>query len=106
VEGESHRRQRVRLSITARRVRIEPDKKRRSYIRRLEGVMKECDRIVADSEAPEDVKVKALAVLIRAVKVCYDIVTDVEVEMIEAEAAEIRRALEERRRRGQEQAQG
>jgi len=68
--------------------------------------MRTCDRIVADPMTPEEVKVKALAVLIRAVKVCYDIVTDVEVEMIEAEAAEIRRALEERRRRGQEQAQG
>ena len=106
MEGEGSRRQRVRLNITARRVRIEPDRKRRSYIRRLEGVMRECDRIVADPETPEDVKVKALAVLIRAVKVCYDIVTDVEVEMIEAEAAEIRRALEERRRRGPEHSQG
>jgi hypothetical protein len=68
--------------------------------------MRTCDTIVADPETPEDVRVKALAVIIRAVKVCYDIVTDVEVEMIEAEAAEIRRALEERRRRGQEPPQG
>ena len=104
--GEVYRGQSVRLRITARRIRIEPDKKRRSYIRRLEGVMRTCDTIVADPETPEDVRVKALAVIIRAVKVCYNIVTDVEVEMIEAEAAEIRRALEERRRRGQEPPQG
>jgi len=106
VEREDRWRQRVRLSITARRVRIEPQKKRRSYIRRLERVMRTCDGIVADPETPEDVKVKALAVLIRAVKVCYDIVTDVEVELIEEQAEEIRRALEERRRRGQEPSQG
>jgi len=68
--------------------------------------MKTCDAIVADPETPEDVKVKALAVLIRAVKVCYEIVTDVEVEQIEEKAEEIRRALEERRRRGQEPPQG
>jgi len=68
--------------------------------------MRTCDGIVADPETPEDVKVKALAVLIRAVKVCYDIVTDVEVELIEEQAEEIRRALEERRRRGQEPSQG
>jgi len=106
MEGQGSRGQRVRLSITARRVRIEPSKKRRSYIRRLERVMKTCDAIVADPETPEDVKVKALAVLIRAVKVCYEIVTDVEVEQIEEKAEEIRRALEERRRRGQEPPQG
>jgi len=69
---------------------------------RLERVMKTCDAMVADTETPEAVKVKALAVLIRAVKVCYEIVTDVEVEQIEEQAEEIRRALEERRRRGQE----
>jgi predicted ATP-grasp superfamily ATP-dependent carboligase len=62
--------------------------------------------MVADPETPEDVKVKALAVLIRAVKVCYEIVTDVEVEQIEEQAEEIRRALEERRRGSQEPAGG
>jgi predicted ATP-grasp superfamily ATP-dependent carboligase len=64
--------------------------------------MKLCDGIVADPGTPEGVKVKALAVLIRAVKVCYEIVTDVEVELIEEQAEEIRRALEERRRGSQE----
>jgi len=102
MEGKSNRWQRIRLSITARRVRIEPDKKRRSYIRRLERVMRQCDKIINDPEGYEELQVKAMAVLIRAVKVCYDIVTDVEVEMIEAEAEKIRRALEERRRRVKE----
>jgi len=64
--------------------------------------MRECDRIISDPEGYQDIQVQAMAVLIRAVKVCYDIVTDVEVELIEAEATEIRRSLEERRRRGQE----
>jgi hypothetical protein len=68
--------------------------------------MRECDRIVSDPDGYEELQVKALAVLIRAVKVCYEMVTDVEVEMIEAEAAEIRKALEERRRGGQERPRG
>ena len=89
-----------------RRVRIDPAEKRRRYIRRLEAVMKECDRIVSDPKGYEELQVKALAVLIRAVKVCYEMVTDAEVEMIEAEAEEIRRLLEERRRGGQEHTPG
>jgi len=64
--------------------------------------MRQCDKIINDPEGYEELQVKAMAVLIRAVKVCYDIVTDVEVEMIEAEAEKIRRALEERRRRVKE----
>ena len=51
MEGKDHGAQRVRLSITARRVRIDPHKKRRSYIRRLKWLMVECDRIIADPHA-------------------------------------------------------
>ena len=106
MEGQGPDGQRVRLSITARRVRIDPAEKRRRYIRRLEDVMRECDRIVSDPKGYEELQVKALAVLIRAVKVCYEMVTDAEVEMIEAQAEEIRRAVEERRRGGQEPPSG
>ena len=60
--------------------------------------MAECDRIASDPEGYEEIQVKAMAVLIRAVRVCYDIITDVEVEMIEAEAEEVKRLLEERAR--------
>jgi hypothetical protein len=103
VEGEGYNTERVRLQITARRVRIDPGKKRASYIRRLERVMKECDKIVADPESHEELQVKALAVLIRAVQVCYDLVTDVEVEMLEAEVEEIKRLVEEGAREGEEE---
>ena len=102
VEGEGYNTERVRLQITARRVRIDPGKKRASYIRRLERVMKECDKIVADPEGHEELQVKALAVLIRAVQVCYDLVTDIEVEMLEAEVKEIKRLVEEGARKSEE----
>jgi len=58
---------RVRLSITARRVRIDPAKKRRSYIRRLERVMRECDSIISDPQGYEEIQVQAMAILIRAI---------------------------------------
>ena len=98
---KGNRPQRVRLSITARRVRIDPRKKRASYIRRLEKVMRECDRIIADPESHDEIQVKALAILIRAVQVCYDMITDVEVEMLEKQVEEVKRLLAERSRPGQ-----
>jgi hypothetical protein len=60
--------------------------------------MADCDKIVSDPQGYEEIQVKAMAVLIRAVRVCYDIITDVEVEMIEAETEEVKRLLEERAR--------
>ncbi len=75
VVGEDHGSERVRLSITARRVRIDPRKKRRSYIIRLERLMAECDGIVSDPEGFE-LQVKAMAILIRSIVVCYELVTD------------------------------
>jgi len=98
MEGTGDGAERVRLNITARRVRIDPSEKRRSYIRRLEKVMADCDKIASDPQGYEEIQVKAMAVLIRAVRVCYDIITDIEVEMIEAEAEEVKRLLEERAR--------
>ena len=54
VEGVQNTGQQVRLSITARRIRIDPIEKRRSYIRRLERLMVECDRIISDPDGFED----------------------------------------------------
>jgi len=73
----------VRLEITARRVRIDPAKKKRSYIRRLERVMRLCDRLASNPEGYEEIQVKAMAVLVRAIQVCYGIVVDVAVEQLE-----------------------
>ena len=48
VEGVHDTGQRVRLSLTPRRVFIDQIEKRRSYIWRLERLMAECDRIISD----------------------------------------------------------
>ena len=68
MEGKTDGTQRIRVSFTARRVRIDPRKKREEYIHRLERVMSECDMIVSDPEGYEDLQVKAMAVLIRAIQ--------------------------------------
>ncbi len=53
--------------------------------------MAECDRIIADPEGHEELQVKAMAVLVRAILVCYKLVTDHQVETLELELAEIKR---------------
>ena len=103
VARKKYRTERIRLQITARRVRIDPRKKRASYIRRLERVMRACDKVIADPASHEELQVKAMAVLIRAITVCYNLVTDVEVEMLEREAEKIKRLVEEGAREGEEE---
>ncbi len=90
--------QRVRLSITARRVRIDPRKKRRSYIIRLEKLMAECDRIISDPGGFEELQVKAMAILIRSIRVCYELVTDEQVDSLEEEFEALKRRIAERDR--------
>jgi hypothetical protein len=104
VARKSYRGQRVRLSITARRVRIDPRKKRRSYIRRLERLMRECDRIISNPEGYEELQVKAMAILIRSIVVCYDLVTDEQVEALEEEFEALKRRIAEKNRAGKPEA--
>jgi hypothetical protein len=81
---------RVRLEITARRVRIDPAEKRESYVRRLEELMRRCDGIISDPEEVENVQARAMEVLIKAVRVCYRMVGDAEVEELEQEVEELK----------------
>jgi hypothetical protein len=60
--------------------------------------MAECDRIIADPEGYEELQVKAMAVLVRAVVVCYEMVTDAQVEQLEEQVEEIKRRIAERDR--------
>jgi len=81
--------ERVRLNISTRRVRIDPAKKRENYIMRLEKVVGQCNKMISNPEGVEDIQVKAMSVLIRAIKVCYGLVVDVEVEHLEREVEEL-----------------
>jgi hypothetical protein len=75
-----------------------------SYIQRLEGLMQECDTIISDPEGFEEIQVKAMSILIRAVKVCYGLVTDEQVETLEEELAKIKRRIRERAQPSEEAA--
>jgi len=52
--------------------------------------MRRCDGIIADPGGVEDVQVRAMEVLIRAVRVCYRMVGDAEVEELEREVEELK----------------
>lgn len=56
--------------------------------------------MISDPAGVEEIQVKAMSVLIRAIKVCYGLVVDVEVESLEREVEELEeeeRGLAEKR---------
>jgi hypothetical protein len=66
--------------------------------------MRDCDRIIADPEGYEELQVKAMAILIRSIVVCYDLVTDEQVEALEEEFEALKRRIAERDRTGKPEA--
>lgn len=98
VRREGGSAQGVGLWVTVRRVRIDPEERRIRYLRRLELLVGELDGIIADPEGFRRIQLDAMNVLIRAVRLCYRIVREVDVERLELELAEIK----ERNRRAKE----
>jgi len=91
---------RVRFTITARRVRIDPAEKRAEYIGRLERLIEQLDGMISSRGVKRKMKLRAMEVLIRTIGTCYGIVSDIEVEELEDELTR----LKEENRRGEEEA--
>jgi len=53
--------------------------------------MTQCDALIADPAGYEKLQVQAMETLIRSIKVCYGLILDVEVEMLEQEVKELKR---------------
>jgi len=62
--------------------------------------MRKCDEIISDPEGFEEIQVKAMAIMIRAIDLCYGIIRDVDIEELKHEL----RKLEEENRRAKERA--
>jgi hypothetical protein len=77
-------------------VRIDPERKRVQYLRRLERLIRGLDGIIADPEGVEPIRLRAMDVMVRTVRMCYLIVRDVDVERLEHELEDLK---EENRRR-------
>ncbi|MCW3990273.1 MAG: hypothetical protein NWE88_09385 [Candidatus Bathyarchaeota archaeon] len=76
-------------------MRIDPSGKRAEYIVRMEELMAGLDAIIADPSGFEDIQVRAMNSLVSAVRMCYRMVVDVDVERLEVE---LERLKEENRR--------
>jgi len=66
-------------------VRVDPAGKRAEYIARMEGLMAGLDAIIADPSGVEDIQMRAMNSLVSAVRMCYRMVVDVDVERLEVE---------------------
>jgi len=84
----------IRFQITVRKIRISPEKKRKTYIKRLERLIRILDRIIANPEGVEEIQLRAMEVLIKAVRLCYTIISDMEVEELEREVEDLKRREE------------
>jgi hypothetical protein len=93
--GETDDPDRIHFFITARRVRIDPVKKREQYIERLERLLVHLDHVISSAEVSEKLKLQAMNVLISTVRTCYGIISDIEVEGLENE---LKRITEENQR--------
>ncbi len=86
--------ERIRVIITARRFRIDPEGKREEYVGRLERLIEGLDGLMADQSMDEAARLKAMDVIIRAVRMCYLIVRDVDVERMERELEKLKEEAE------------
>jgi hypothetical protein len=90
----------IRVRVTLRRVRIDPQRKRREYVERLEVLLKELDAIISSPSTPRKLKLRAMDTLVRVIRGCYEIVRDVDVEDLESELEEIKTEAEENQEEG------
>ena len=60
-------------------------------------MIRELDEMSSNPEMIEPLRLKAMDVTIRAFRMCYSMVRDVDVEEIEAELEKIKEAVEERK---------
>jgi len=74
---------------TPRRIRINPEEKRREYLDRLEILLQQLSQIVTSKETPMKHQLKAMDILIKTIKNCLEIITDIEIEELEDELQKI-----------------
>ena len=97
---------RLSFTLRLRRVRIRPKAKREEYVARLERIIELCESVLNDVGSMKDVQLKAADVIIRAIRMSYVIVKEVDVENLERVTAEIKAKLAERDREGGRKAEG
>ena len=95
IHGSREASQEINFSITVRRVRIDPDAKRAEYLNQLEEMIRELNELLCNSGTIKSTRLKAMDVMIKALRSCYSIVRDVDIEVIEHEIEELKASAEE-----------
>jgi len=103
VSGKNAAPLQLSFRIAARRFRVEPKRKREEYVFRLERIIRTCENALNNPGAMEKIQLKAAEVIIKAIKISYEIVREADIEDLERLAAEIKAKLEER---GQQSSSG
>ena len=80
----------IRFTLTTRRVRIDPKKKRHGYVDTLDAQVEHLNAMVKNSNLPMKMKLRAMEVLIKTINSSNDIVSDIEVEILEDELKTIK----------------
>jgi len=70
----------------------------------LERIVAVCEEAMNDAEALEEIQLKAAEVIIKAIRMSYAIVREVDIENLERHAEEIKKRLAERDREGRAEA--
>ena len=83
------------LTIRLRRVRIEPEAKREEYIRRLERLIAYCENVIEREDIPEEIRLRAIDVIVRIIRMSYVMVRDIDIENVEAAIELLKQRLEE-----------
>ncbi|MBN2334114.1 hypothetical protein JXL21_01050 [Candidatus Bathyarchaeota archaeon] len=85
---------------TSRRTRIDPQKKRRTYIDRLERLWAQLDTIITDPETDQRTRIKAMNTLMRCLQIAYGMVEAIEIEQIEEDIKKLEEQTAQREHLG------
>jgi len=80
----------IRFTITSRRVRLDPKKKRQGYVDTLDAQVESLKAMIKTQNFPQKMKLRAMEVLIKTINSSNDIVSDIEVEILEDELKTIK----------------
>ncbi len=86
---------RINVKITLRRVNIDPEEKRAQYLARLEGMIVELNELLCNRATIRSTRLKAMDTMIKALKCCYTIVRDVDIEVLRHDIEELKESAEQ-----------
>lgn len=95
LRGAGEAQGRIRVEITLRRVRIDPEEKRAQYLAQLESMIAELNQLLCNSATIRTTRLKAMETMIKALKCCYTIVRDVDIEVLRRDIEKLKESAKQ-----------